>query len=104
MTLKLKAFASGTLAAAKATLYTVAADKSVSARVTLHNTSSGTVRFYLYTNPGGTSRLVDDITLDPRDTYHSDYMELEEGDKIEGYAAAADLVVYRVNGIERDQP
>lgn len=104
MTLKLKAFADGFLAAAKATLYTVQTDKAVSARIELHNTTATAIRCYLYTNPGGTSRLIDDVTLDAQDTYHSEYEELEEGDKIEGYAAAASSVVYRVKGIQRDQP
>jgi hypothetical protein len=103
MTLAIKPVGDGTLGATKATLYTVPSGTTASVRISVTNTASAAVKVYLYANTSGTSRLIeaDGLELDPKDTYHGDYEELAEGDKIEGYASTAALVVYRIKGIER---
>jgi hypothetical protein len=103
MTLALKSFADGLLGSSKATLYKVQTDKTISARVTLVNTASVTVKCKIYRNPSGTSRLItpEDLELAPQEITHTKYVELEEDDEIEGEAAAADLVEYTISGIQR---
>ena len=103
MTLALKAFADGFLATTKATLYAVQAGRTASLRITLVNTATTTVKCKVYRNPSGTSRLVnpEDLELGPQEIHHTKYMELEEGDKIEGEAEAADVVEYSISGIQR---
>lgn len=101
MSLALKVFANGQLPASKATLYTCVGGSSL--RIGIVNTSGTALKINLYTDTSGTSRRVipKDMLLQPSFVFTTDYLELEDGDKVEGSAGTASAVDYVIRGILR---
>lgn len=104
-TFTIKSLADGQLAAAKATLYTVAAStQTIIKTITLVNTdtSARTVNLYIKVS-GGTSRRIIPKDLSLGVAYclvFDDELTLEAADIIEGDASAATVVDYVINGVE----
>jgi len=105
MTKKIKSLADGQLGTTKGTLYTApAATQAVAERITLVNTSSGTVNVNIYFKAsGGTSRRITPKDLEIEGNglaVIDDEQTLEAADIIEGDASAADLIDFTISGVE----
>ncbi len=103
MTTFIKSLSDGQLATSKTTLYTApAAKQAIIKRVTLVNTSSGSVDVKLYFKAsGGTSRRIFKAVLGDEGTGIMDNeVTLEAADIIEGEADAGSTVDYVLSGVE----
>ena len=103
MTIAIKSLEDGQLGTTKATLYTApAATQAIVKRITLVNTSSGTVNVKLYFKAGGgTSRRIYKAVLGDEGTgIMKDEVTLEAADIIEGEADAGSVIDYVISGVE----
>ena len=100
----IKALADGQLASSKGTLYTVPTSTSAIVRsIILVNTDTVSRAVNLYAKPGSTSRrlISKDLVLGAGENLVFDTpITLEEGDLIEGDAAAATVVDFIISGAE----
>ena len=105
MTINIKSLADGQLATTKTTLYTApAATQAIVKKITLVNTSSGTVNVNLYFKAsGGTSRRLIPKDMEMTGGYLAvldDEVTLEAADIIEGDANAGSVIDYVISGVE----
>ena len=101
----IKSLADGQLGTTKTTLYTAPTSKqAVVSRITLVNTSSGTVNVNLYFKAsGGTSRRIIPKDMEMAGRYLAvmdDELTLEAADIIEGDANVGSVIDYVISGVE----
>ena len=105
MAITAKELADGQLPNAKATLYTcpgATATVIPKGGIRLCNTDTSSRTVYLFANPAGTSREIEDgLVLGSKFVYtNPDVITLEAGGLIEGYADVVDKVTYVISGAE----
>lgn len=92
------ALADGQLPSSKGTLYTAAAVTYVKS-ISCHSTSATSQTVILYTNRGGTSRVIARVPLEQYETLYVELpIVLESGDLLEGVTTTATAVDYQISG------
>ncbi len=100
MTIKIKTLGSGTLGTTSQTaLYTVPPATTAVCRVELANKAASTVKVNLYVD--GERIAPKEMELDAQDFHRTGTEWLSAGNVVQGDAAVASLVDFRVKGLER---